>query len=227
VHAETLVSSEPTVFMVDDDEAVRESLRWLVESVGLRVRAYASALKFVDDYRDDAPGCLVLDVRLPGVSGIELQESLLARGIDIPVIFVTGYADVPTAVRALKAGAIDFIEKPFNNQVLLDHIQRCVASDTERRAQRVQQEAIVARYAMLTLRQRRVMDLVASGNSNKMIAKALGISLKTVEAHRARVMEKMKAGSLAELVKRAVTCERARSSESAPVSWTKQRGFLG
>ena len=196
----------PTVFVVDDDQAVRDSLRWLVESVGLDVETFASVAAFQERYDPTRAGCLVLDVRMPGASGIELQERLAEQAIEIPVIIVTGHADVSTAVRAMKAGAVDFIEKPFNDQVLLDHIQRCIDQDGKSRDARARQNEIVARYRQLTARQRRVMELVAAGRSNKMVADDLGISLKTVEAHRAKVMEKMRAGSLAELVKMATSC---------------------
>ena len=198
---------EPTVFVVDDDQAVRESLRWLVESVGLAVRTYGSARAFLDEYDPRQPGCLVLDVRMPGASGIELQENLHDMGFDIPVIVITGHADVATAVRAMKAGAVDFIEKPFSDQLLLDHIHRSIEQDRERRAGSARELEIMGRRAKLTPRQRRVMDLVADGSSNRIIAQGLGISLKTVEAHRAKVMEKMEARSVAELVKLAAVCE--------------------
>ena len=199
--------AEPTVFVVDDDRAVRESLRWLVESVGLAVRTYGSAQDFLDAYDPRHPGCLVLDVRMPGASGIELQEQLRETGFDIPIIVITGHADVATAVRAMKAGAVDFIEKPFSDQLLLDHIHRSIEQDLERRAEREHSLEIVNHRESLTPRQRRVMDLVVNGLSNRMMAQDLGISLKTVEAHRAKVMEKMKAHSVAELVKLAAVCE--------------------
>ena len=199
--------AEPTVFVVDDDQAVRESLRWLVESVGLAVRTHGSAQAFLDEYDPQHPGCLVLDVRMPGASGIELQEQLRDMGFEIPIIVITGHADVATAVRAMKAGAVDFIEKPFSDQLLLDHIHRSIGQDRERRAERARVLDIMGRRERLTPRQRRVMDLVADGSSNRLIAQELGISLKTVEAHRAKVMEKMKAHSVAELVKLAAVCE--------------------
>ncbi len=199
-------SQDPTVFVVDDDQAVRDSLRWLVESVDLNVETFASVAEFLESHEPDRPGCLVLDVRMPGVSGIELQERLADEAIEIPVIIVTGHADVLTAVRAMKAGAVDFIEKPFNDQLLLDHIQRCIEQDSKRRDAKARENEIVGRYQRLTSRQRRVMELVAAGRSNKMIADDLGISLKTVEAHRAKVMERMQAASLADLVKMATAC---------------------
>ena len=199
--------AEPTVFVVDDDQAVRDSLRWLVESVGLAVRTHGSAQAFLDEYDPQHPGCLVLDVRMPGASGIELQEQLRDMGFEIPIIVITGHADVATAVRAMKAGAVDFIEKPFSDQLLLDHVHRSIEQDRERRAERARALDIMGRRETLTPRQRRVMDLVADGSSNRIIAQSLGISLKTVEAHRAKVMEKMKARSVAELVKLAAACE--------------------
>ena len=199
--------AEPTVFVVDDDRAVRESLCWLVESVGLNVRAYESAQAFLEEYDSRQPGCMVLDVRMPGASGIELQDQLRETGSEIPIIVITGHADVATAVRAMKAGAVDFIEKPFSDQLLLDHIHRCIEQDANRRSASARAREIMSRQAQLTPRQRRVMDLVAGGQSNRMIAQNLGISLKTVEAHRAKVMEKMEAHSVAELVRLAAVCE--------------------
>ena len=198
---------EPTVFVVDDDQAARDSLRWLVESVGHKVRTYGSARAFFDAYDPQQPGCLVLDLRMPGASGIEMQEQLRNTGAEIPIIVITGHADVATAVRAMKAGAVDFIEKPFSDQLFLDHIHRCIEQDVERRAEGARSQEIIGRRTRLTPRQRRVMDLVAGGLSNRVIAENLGISLKTVEAHRAKVMEKMKARSVAEPVKLAAVCE--------------------
>ena len=200
---------EPTVFVVDDDQAVRDSLRWLVESVGHNVRTFPSAQTFLDEFDPRQSGCLVLDVRMPGASGVELQEHLRETGSKIPIIVITGHADVATAVRAMKAGAVDFIEKPFSDQLLLDHIHRCIEQDAELRAETEHAHEIIGRRAQLTPRQLRVMELVASGLSNRIIAEKLGISLKTVEAHRAKVMDKMKARSVAELVRLAAVCEAA------------------
>jgi two-component system response regulator FixJ len=196
--------SEPTVFIVDDDQAVARSLRWLIESVRLGVETFASAQAFLDDYDSSKPGCLVLDVRMPGISGLELQERLVARRINVPIIFITGHGDVQMAVRALQAGAFDFVEKPFNDQDLLDRIQKAMAFDAERRGKEAQGAQLQALFASLTPREREVLDLVVEGMSNKAIANTLGLSAKTVEVHRAKVMEKMHARSISDLVKMAM-----------------------
>lgn len=193
--------NEPTVFIVDDDQAVARSLRWLIESVRLRVETFASAQAFLDGYATTKPGCLVLDVRMPGMSGIELQERLTAQRIRVPIIFITGHGDVQMAVRAVQAGAFDFIEKPFNDQDLLDRIQRAISFDSERRGHDSQRAQLSALFANLTPREREVMDLVVEGMSNKAVANTLGLSAKTVEVHRAKVMEKMHARSVSDLVK--------------------------
>jgi FixJ family two-component response regulator len=192
---------KPTVFVVDDNTAVLRTLRWLIESVGIPVETYASARTFLEGYDPDRPGCLVTDVRLPGMSGPDLQEYLSQRGSLLPVIFITGYGDVPTAVRALKQGAEDFIQKPFSNQVLLDRIQRALEVDAERRRQRAAVAAVSARVARLTAREREVARLIAAGGSSKHIAARLGISEKTVEFHRANLMSKLGVRSLAELLR--------------------------
>lgn len=193
--------NEPTVFIVDDDQAVVRSLRWLIESVQLKVETFASAQAFLDGYAAVESGCLVLDVRMPGMSGIELQERLTVQRIPVPIIFITGHGDVQMAVRAVQAGAFDFIEKPFNDQDLLDRIQRAISFDSERRARDSQRARLSALFASLTTREREVMDLVVEGMSNKAVANSLGLSAKTVEVHRAKVMEKMKARSVSDLVK--------------------------
>ena len=193
--------NEPTVFIVDDDQAVARSLRWLIESVQLKVETFASAQAFLDGYAAAKPGCLVLDVRMPGMSGIELQERLTVQRIRVPIIFITGHGDVQLAVRAVQAGAFDFIEKPFNDQDLLDRIQRAISFDSEQRARDSQRSRLSALFASLTTREREVMDLVVEGMSNKAVANTLGLSAKTVEVHRAKVMEKMNARSVSDLVK--------------------------
>ena len=198
---------ESTVFVVDDDDAVRNSMRWLVESVGLPVETYASAREFLETHDPNRPGCLVLDVRMPGMSGLDLQEKLHEKGIVIPIIVVTGHGDVPTAVRAIKAGAVEFIEKPVNDQLLLDTIQRCIEKDAEYRRDLAVRGAIEARYLLLTPREREVMAQVVAGEPNKVIARNLDLSAKTIEAHRAAVMRKMEADSLANLVHMAIACE--------------------
>lgn len=193
--------NEPTVFIVDDDQAVVRSLRWLIESVKLRVETYASAQSFIDDYDSAMSGCLVLDVRMPGMSGIELQERLAAQRIRIPIIFITGHGDVQMAVRAVQAGAFDFVEKPFNDQDLLDRIQKAITRDTEQRDKEAYRTQLRGLFASLTPREREVLDLVVEGMSNKAIANSLGLSAKTVEVHRAKVMDKMHARSVSDLVK--------------------------
>lgn len=197
--------SDATVFIVDDDQAVARSLRWLIETVRLKVETFASAQAFLDGYDAAKPGCLVLDVRMPGMSGLELQERLAARRIhQVPIIFITGHGDVQMAVRAVQAGAFDFVEKPFNDQDLLDRIQRAIVFDTEQRVRGAQRAQLRALFDSLTPREREVLDRVAEGLSNKAIANALGLSAKTVEVHRAKVMEKMHARSLSDLVKMAM-----------------------
>jgi two-component system, LuxR family, response regulator FixJ len=192
---------EPTVFVVDDDPAMRDSLRWLLESVGLRVQTYATAAEFLAGRDPAAPGCLVLDVRMPGMSGLDLQEELQRRRTDLPTIVVTGHAEVPMAVRAVKAGAIDFIEKPFSDQLLLDRVRQALETDRQERETRARREEARRRVGHLTPREREVLDLVVAGRANKEIASVLGLSPKTVEVHRARVMEKMEVDSLADLIR--------------------------
>lgn len=196
--------SGPTVFIVDDDQAVASSLRWLIETVRLRVETFASAQAFLDGYDSSKPGCLVLDVRMPGISGMELQKLLAAQPIHVPIIFITGHGDVQMAVRAIQSGAFAFIEKPFNDQDLLDRIQNAIAFDCERRGKEAQRTKLHARFASLSPREREVLDLVVDGMSNKAVANTLGLSAKTVEVHRAKVMEKMLARSIANLVKMAM-----------------------
>lgn len=190
-----------TVCVVDDDQAMRNSLKWLIESVGMQVESFSSADDFLAQHQPGQTGCLVLDVRMPGMSGLDLQEHLAANNIRIPVVIITGHGDVPMAVRAMKCGAIDFIEKPFNDEVLLDAIRRAIAHEEQQRSHHMENLQLKERLAQLTPREHEVMEMVTEGKSNKEIANALGVSAKTIEAHRARVMEKMRAGSLAELVR--------------------------
>ena len=192
---------EPTVFVVDDDRAMRDSLSWLLDSVGLRVRSYATAAEFLADHDPAQPGCLVLDVRMPGMSGLDLQAELARRGVELPTIVITGHAEVSMAVRAVKAGALDFIEKPFSDQLLLDRVRQALEIDLEAREVRRRREDARRRLATLTAREREVLDLVVAGKANKEIASALGLSTKTVEVHRAHVMSKMCVDSLAELIR--------------------------
>jgi two-component system, LuxR family, response regulator FixJ len=195
---------EPIVFVVDDDRAMRESLRWLLESVGLTVRTYSTAADFLREYEPSQPGCLVLDVRMPGMSGLDLQADLVRRGAGLPTIVVTGHAEVPMAVRAVKAGAVDFIEKPFSDQLLLDRVRQALEIDRLEREVRRRREEARRRLESLTTREREVLALVAAGKANKEIAADLGLSPKTVEVHRSHVMSKMAVDSLAELIRVAI-----------------------
>jgi len=195
------MTTKPTVFIVDDDPGMRKSLHCLLESVDLQVETFSAAQDYLDAYDPSRPGCLVLDVRMPGMSGLDLQEKLRTQQIAIPFIVISGFADVPTAVRAMKNGAVDFIEKPFSDQTLLDRIQEAIELDAHIRLDQAQHEEIADRLSHLTAREREVMDLVVAGNSTKDIAGKLGLSSKTVEVHRAHVMNKIQAKSVAELVR--------------------------
>ncbi len=194
------MSPEPTVFVVDDDEAVRGGLRRLMESVGLNVETYGSAQEFLSDCDPNRRGCLVLDIRMPGMGGLDLQDQLGKQGIRLPVIILTGHADVAAAVRALKAGAMDFIEKPFNSQVLLDRIQQAIQHDAKARRQSAEESQIGQRLARLTSREKEVMHMMVTGKASKVIAIDLSISERTVEFHRANIMKKLQARTLAELI---------------------------
>jgi two-component system response regulator FixJ len=194
-------SMTATVYVVDDDPAIRRSLAWLVESVELRVETFESATAFLRQYDPARPGCVVCDLRMPGMSGLELLERLREMGSCLPVIIVTGFGDVPSAVRAMKCGAVDFLEKPVGDQVLLDHIQRAVARDAELRAGHGEAALVGQRLNRLTPREREVMRFVVEGHSSKEIASRLGVSFKTVEAHRAKIMRKMQAKSVPHLIR--------------------------
>jgi FixJ family two-component response regulator len=193
------------VFVVDDDDAVRDSLELLLRSVGLRAEAYRSAADFLAAHDPERPGCLLLDIRMPGLSGLDLQRELIARGAIVPVIFLTGHADVATAVRALHDGAVDFVQKPFRDQDLLDRVNKAIALDATSRADLARRTEILERMGALTARESEVMERVVDGSPNKAIAYDLGISERTVEVHRARVMEKMQATSLPHLVRMVLT----------------------
>jgi two-component system response regulator FixJ len=191
----------PTIYVVDDDEGVRNSLRFLLRSVGLATCPFASAHEFLESYDQKHPGCLVLDVRMPGMSGLELQQQLNLRGAIIPVIFITGHGDIPMAVEAMQHGAFDFLQKPFRDQDLIDRIQRALERDARSRAALAHHEQIRERFNSLTPREREVLALMTRGKPNKVMAGELGVSQRTVEIHRARVMEKTGAASLAQLVR--------------------------
>jgi FixJ family two-component response regulator len=193
----------PFVFVVDDDRSIRESLSNLIRSAGFNVQTFPSAQAFLTSRRPDAPSCLVLDVQLPGLSGLDLQQELAKVHCQIPIIFLTGHGDIPMTVQAMKAGAVEFLTKPFRDQELLDAIQQALARDRHAREQRAQSEALRRRYGALTPREREVMALVVAGLLNKQIAAALGTSEASVKVHRQHVMAKMGAGSLAALVRMA------------------------
>jgi FixJ family two-component response regulator len=191
----------PTVFVVDDDSSIREALGSLIGSVGLRVETFSSAKDFLQHKRSEAPACLVLDVRLPGMSGMEVQRELAVAGIQIPIIFITGHADVPMSVRAMKAGAIEFLTKPFRDQDLLDAVQQAIERDAEAFKQRSETAELRTRYEVLTAREREVMRFVVQGLMNKQIASELGTSEITVKIQRGQVMQKMQAESVPDLVR--------------------------
>ena len=195
----------PTVFIVDDDAAIRFAMQALMDSVNLNHEIFASGDEFLEKMTEQRPGCLVLDIRMPGLGGLELQEELIKRGNTLPIIFITGHGDVPMAVEAMQKGAVDFIQKPFRDQELLDRIRDALATDEERREAQQHHAEVAGRLDRLTNREREVFDLVVTGKPNKVIAYELGVSQRTVEIHRARVMEKMQARSLADLVKMHMT----------------------
>ena len=187
--------------LIDDDAEMRDSLRWLIESVGLRADCHASAAAFLTAFRDDGPGCVVSDVRMPGMSGLDLFEALKARGSDLPVIFITAHADVPMAVRALKSGAAEFVEKPFNRHALLERVQRAVRQDAARRARAAGLGRLDDRFAQLTAREREVLSGLTRGLSNRQIAERADVTVRAVEMRRSGLMKKLDAGSLAELLR--------------------------
>tara|TARA_Y100000294_G_scaffold139306_1_gene132773 strand:- start:324 stop:950 length:627 start_codon:yes stop_codon:yes gene_type:complete len=200
-----MTTTEQIVYVVDDDPAIRDSLQWLLTSVDLKVRTFSSGQELLDQVTPDLPGCLLIDVRMPGMSGLELQHELTARGIKLPIVIITGHGDVQMAVRAMKAGALDFIEKPFNDQEILEVVQRAVDRSVSAVESSAVKEELESRIASLTPRERQVLELVVTGLPNRGIALELGRSEKTVEFHRANVMEKMQAKSLADLMKMVMT----------------------
>jgi two-component system response regulator TtrR len=193
------------VYVVDDDEAVRDSLRWLLEANHYQVSCFARAEEFLASYEPTRTACLILDVRMPGMSGLELQEQLVARGVNLPILFITGHGDVPMAVATMKKGAVDFIEKPFNEADLRASVERMLAAaenEAETRRREREREGLLSR---LTARERQVLECIVAGRLNKQIADDLGISIKTVEAHRANIMDKLNAGTVADLLRLALT----------------------
>ena len=193
----------PIVFVVDDESAVGVSIKRLLHSVGLEARHFTSASEFLRAKRPDAPGCIVLDVRLPDLSGLDLQQELAKANVDLPVIFVTGHADIPMTVRAMKAGAVEFLTKPFREQELLEAVQRAISRHRQTRDQRASMRVLQSRYELLTPREREVFPLVAGGLLNKQVAAELNASEKTIKVHRGQLMQKMEAHSLSDLIRMA------------------------
>jgi RNA polymerase sigma factor (sigma-70 family) len=208
------MSREPTVFVVDDDPALTDGLKLLLTAAGLRVETFPNAQAFLAEYRAERPGCVVADIRMPGMSGLELQERLVTDGVGIPVIILTGHGDVSAAVRALKAGAVDFLEKPFNAQTLLEQINKAIAKDAETRRAEERQAEVARCLARLTPREAEILELIINGRANKVIAVELSISERTVELHRSRIMKKMQVRSVTELVRSTMAVSPA--GQSAP-----------
>ena len=192
--------NEATVFVVDDDSSTRELLSWLMKRHGLRAEVFPDARSFLKSYRAEMPGCLVVDLNMPGMSGLDLQQYLKEHGVMLPVLFLSGRADVPKAVKAVREGAIDFIEKPFDYRRVVALVEDCLKRDADTRAKHERRRACAERLAQLTQREREVLELVVAGRMNREIAEKLDISIKTVEAHRAKIMEKLEVNSVAELV---------------------------
>ena len=201
-------NASPLIFIVDDDDDFRETLRLPLEGAGFSVTTFATADSFLETFEAGTHGCLLLDVRMPGLSGIALQEELARRGIDLPIVFLTGYGEVPTAVRALKQGAVDFLQKPFEESMLLDRVREALERDRAGRESRSKSESVVARYETLSEREREVMRRMVAGEASKVIAIDLELSLKTVELHRRSVMTKMDAASIPALVEMALILEK-------------------
>lgn len=197
---------KPTVFIVDDDEKVCESLRWLVESADLKGECYTSAQDFLANYHPQRPGCLLLDVRLPTISGLDLHQWLVAQDLSIPVIIITGYGDVSMAVHSMKRGAFDFIEKPYSDQLLLERVQQAIEQDNRIRQEQIEQQRTRDHLLQLTPREFEIMTQLVEGKSNKVIAHELGLTYKTVGVYRSRVMAKMQAENMVELVHMALVC---------------------
>ncbi len=209
VSATSTLSTTPTVYIVDDDQATRKSLRWLVETLDVQVQTFHCATAFLDAFDPEQPGCLLLDMMMPGMTGLELQQELRRRGIEIPVIIITGFGDIPSAVRAVKNGAVEFLEKPVNDEMLVEQIRKALDLDARRRSERRSVDAVMSRLALLTPREEEILGLVVEGLSSKEIAARLDVSFKTVEAHRAKIMRKMEAESVAQLVRTVVSARKS------------------
>ena len=197
----------PIVYIVDDDPDMLDSLRWLMKTVGLHVEAFSSAADFLRDFSPTSPGCLIFDIRMPGTSGLDLFETLVARGERMPVIFITAFADVPMAIRAMKSGAVEFVEKPFNRQRLLEKVQRAIKDDIEHRRSHADREALQTRFRKLTDKEREVLELIKAGRPNKAIATRLEITPRAVEMRRASLMKKLGVSSLVELLRLTIAHE--------------------
>ena len=202
-----MTQTEQTVYVVDDDEAVRDSISMLLETVDIPHTCFDSATDFLENYRENLAGCLVLDIRMPGLSGMDLQEELKHREASLPIIFITGHGDIPMAVEAMRKGAVDFIKKPFRDQDLLDRIHEALEKDGKHQQDRIAHSELYARYDSLSPRERQVFERVALGQANKVIAIELDISERTVEIHRAQVMKKMHVRTLAQLVRTKIELE--------------------
>ena len=203
------MSDELTVFIVDDDEPVRDAIGMLLDTVDIPYRGYGEAQAFLEDFDSAQTGCLVLDIRMPGMSGLELQEQLIEMKASIPIVFITGHGDIPMAVEAMRRGAVDFIRKPFRDQELLDRIHEALSVDDEQRSREADIDAVRAKVAKLTPRETEVFDRVTAGQANKVIAIELGISERTVEIHRSQVMQKTRVRTLADLVRLKLTLDQA------------------
>lgn len=202
----TAIDQNAVVYIVDDEFSIRDSLQLLLESAGFAAECYQSAAEFLKQYRPERPGCVVLDVLMPSMSGIELQEELIKKHINIPIIFISGHGDVTTSSKAFRAGAVDFFEKPFDNLALLKRIKEAIKSETEHWEKKQRKSQLLERFGQLTSREKEVFSLIINSYSNKEAAKALGISHRTVDVHRAHIMEKMRAESLSDLIVMAMTC---------------------
>lgn len=198
---------KPTVFIIDDDEAMRDSLGLLMRSVGINYETYSNAQSFLENYEESRSGCLLLDIRMPGMSGLDLQQKLQEMDAELPILFITGHGDVPMAVEAMKKGAVDFFQKPFRDQALLDRISQVMAQLNDNQKKQAERQQIRSRLERLTARENEILNLVVQGVGNKVIAADLGISQRTVELHRAHVMQKMQADSLAQLVQMVMLTE--------------------